>query len=87
MNTMKFKFYSDPGHGWMAVKRTLLVEYGVLDRISFYSYQRGDTVYLEEDCDAPTLITVLASKGFVLEYDERHTENRSPIRSCERFSV
>lgn len=49
---MKFKFYCDPGHGWLAVKRTLLDELGIAHLISPYSYAKGGTVYLEEDCDA-----------------------------------
>lgn len=84
---MKLKFYTDPGHGWVAVKRKLLTEYGVADKITSYSYQKGDTVYLEEDCDASTLITQIALKGIVIEYDERHTDRRSPIRNYESYKA
>jgi len=49
----KFDFYSDPSHGWLKVKRQELVELGIENRISGYSYQKGDAVYLEEDSDAP----------------------------------
>ena len=34
MSTLKVKFYSDPGHGWVAVKRQLLVDLGILDKRS-----------------------------------------------------
>ena len=84
---IKLKYYTDPGHGWVAVKRKMLIENGVLNRITPFSYQKGDTVYLEEDCDASTLITVLATKGLVIQYVNKHTNNRSPIRNYEHFHI
>tara|TARA_R100001244_G_scaffold59072_2_gene49743 strand:+ start:129 stop:389 length:261 start_codon:yes stop_codon:yes gene_type:complete len=51
-----FTFTEDPGHAWLPVKRSLLKELGVADVISSYSYQEGDTVWLEEDCDAGVFI-------------------------------
>lgn len=46
----------DPGHGWLAVKREELIAMGILHHITSYSYQKGATVYLEEDCDASTFV-------------------------------
>ncbi len=83
----KIKFYSDPGHGWGAVKRQKLYELCIADKISPFSYQKGNTVYLEEDCDLPKLTTALALKGEVIEYVEKHTDSRSPIRSYDCFRV
>lgn len=48
----QFVFHSDPGHGWLAVKMNDLKFFGIESKISEYSYMKGDTVYLEEDCDA-----------------------------------
>jgi hypothetical protein len=79
------KFYADPGHGWGAVKRKVLDQLGITDKISTYSYQKGQTVYLEEDCDLSTLVTALALKGEVVQYKEKHTNKYSPIRSYEHF--
>lgn len=84
----RFKFYPDAGHGWLAVKRKLLIELGILNKITGYSYQKGQTVYLEEDCDASTFIDALKEKG--IEYDIIHPNNwpdRSPIRSYEYFQM
>jgi len=53
-----YTFYEDPGHGWLSVKRQELVDLNILNQISSYSYQRGNTVYLEEDCDAPVFLRV-----------------------------
>jgi len=63
----------------------MLVDYGVADKITHFSYQKGDTVYLEEDCDAPTLVNAIALKGIVINYKSRQTDRRSPIRSYEFY--
>lgn len=46
-----YKFYEDPGHGWLEVTRAELEQLGLLDKISGYSYQDRMFVYLEEDSD------------------------------------
>lgn len=85
---MKFKHYSDPGHGWVAVKRKLIVELGLLNAISPYSYQKGGTVYLEEDCDAYKVLDKLNFLGVKVKVDiKEQSERSSPIRSYDRFSV
>ena len=85
MTGMKLKHYTDPGHGWVAVKRNLLVELGILEKITSYSYQKGQTVYLEEDCDYTTLVETLKTRGITVELIEKYTNNRSPIRSYPSF--
>lgn len=85
MNTIKIHFYEDPGHGWAAVKRTLLADLGVAGRVSGYSYQRGGTVYLEEDCDLSLLIGALKERGITPCFVDHHTDRRSPIRSYESY--
>lgn len=82
-----FHFYSDPGHGWLAVKRELLHRLGIAHLISTYSYQRGKTVYLEEDCDFSTFIgAYLRATGAQPSYtDHNSPHRRSPIRSYEYY--
>ena len=48
-----YRFISDPGHGWLEVPLSELVELGIAQEISSFSYQSkdGNLVYLEEDCD------------------------------------
>jgi hypothetical protein len=82
---LKVKLYTDPGHGWVAVKRKLLDELGIADKITYFSYQKGKTVYLEEDCDLSTFATAMNLKGIILKYDQKHTNNRHPIRSYENY--
>ena len=52
MENEKFVFFSDPCHGWIRVKKTLLEALGIAERITPYSYENGEYAYLEEDCDA-----------------------------------
>lgn len=81
-----FKMYSDPGHGWLAVPVAYLIDAGVvLCSISTYSYARGKTIYLEEDCDAGKFISAWRAKYGSFFYENKFTDNRSPIRSYESF--
>lgn len=79
-----YVFHTDAGHGWLAVKRSELVRLGILDQISPYSYQRGDTVYLEEDCDAGTFCKAKEEKGEKIETRESY-HDRSPLRNYACF--
>ena len=78
-------YYTDPGHGWFAVKRAELAALGILGQVSHYSYQRGRTVYLEEDCDASLYFAAHKAAGTVPAYIEKHTDKRHPIRSYSTF--
>ena len=51
--TDKFTMICDPGHGWLEVPWFHLKRLG-LNPTDFtqYSYRKGNTFYLEEDCDA-----------------------------------
>jgi hypothetical protein len=82
---MKLKYYTDPGHGWIAIKRKVLNDLEVADKITVFSYQKGQTVYLEEDCDAFLVMQKLSEKGITVTIDRKHTNNRSPIRNYNRF--
>lgn len=82
---MKLKYYTDPGHGWIAIKRKVLNDLKVADKITVFSYQKGQTVYLEEDCDAFLVMQKLSEKGITVTFDRKHTNNRSPIRNYNRF--
>jgi hypothetical protein len=79
-------YHQDPGHGWFGVKRAALSALGILEQVSSYSYQRGETVYLEEDCDASLFFKAVRDRlGQNPQYQERHTNKRSPIRSYNCF--
>lgn len=81
-----FQSYSDPGHGWAKVPKALLVEMGIEQHISHYSYQRNGFAYLEEDADLSKFCT--AYRGFFGEDPKfrHHTaDKRSRIRGYSSY--
>ena len=77
--------YSDPGHSWAKVKRSVLHNLGIANDITPYSYQRGEYVYLEEDCDLSTLCMALNQCNTRIKFVEKHTDRDSRIRSYECY--
>jgi hypothetical protein len=82
---MQILYYTDAGHGWFKVNRKLLSKLGIAGDISNYSYQRNDSVYLEEDCDAGRLFKALDSAGMAWSYKQFHTDKTSKIRGYQYF--
>jgi hypothetical protein len=78
-------YYTDPGHGWFAVKLAELEALGIDRAISTYSYKRGKTAYLEEDCDASLYFAALRKAGTEWRYTEKHTDRRHQIRSYSHY--
>lgn len=85
--TLTLRVYNDPGHAWAAIKKSKLHELGIADKITTYSYQRGDTAYLEEDCDLSTLMHAVKQAGITLQFREFHTNNRSRIRGYDSYHL
>lgn len=57
--------FIDPAHSWLKVRRQDLEELDIADKITAYSYQRGDYAYLEEDTDMTTFLNAyLTRQGF-----------------------
>lgn len=83
INNRSFNYYSDPGHGWIAVKIKVLSELGLSPSdFTGYSYLRGKTIYLEEDDDASKFIETWVKKfGDRPNIVRKYTNNNSPIRS------
>lgn len=80
-----FNYYSDPSHGWLKVKKDLLIKLGISNQISTYSYQRGEWAYLEEDCDFSKLVDALALADIPCRIIHKHTNKSSKIRSYESY--
>lgn len=77
-----FDFYSDPGHGWLKVGKAILRELGIADKISGFSYMRGDHAFLEEDCDATVFYYAYQRKhGFPPRWKSHVADKSSRIRS------
>lgn len=79
------RFVSDPGHGWLEVPMSTIRYLGIENKISGYSYRKGDTAYLEEDCDAPVFIDAYRNRyGARPRFTEVFEEN-TPIRSYNGY--
>lgn len=86
MSTITKVFHSDPGHGWLAVKLKELKDFDITDKVSSFSYVKGKSVYLEEDCDAGLYIEAMKEKGVIVKTRESYREY-TPIRNYESYSV
>jgi len=87
MKNLKLNYFTDPGHGWVSVKLQTLIDLGIADRVSYYSYMRGSSAYLEEDCDLGLLYQACDSRGLKIDLIEKHTNKRSPIRSYATYKA
>jgi len=85
MKNLKLNYFTDPGHGWVSVKLQTLIDLGIADKISTYSYIRGNSAYLEEDCDLGLLFATCDAIGLKIDLITKHTNNRSPIRSYATY--
>ena len=82
----KFYYYQDPGHGWVAVPMSLLEKLNIAGEISTYSYQRGKTVYLEEDRDLGIFFNAYRDiYGADPVLISKHCDGRSRIRSYDNY--
>lgn len=80
---MKFTYFTDAGHGWLKVSKALLVKLGIADKITPYSYVRGDFVYLEEDMDYTTFANAFGTDK--IQVVNKHTNKSSKIRSYKSY--
>lgn len=86
---MTFKFFSDPGHGWLRVDVASAQAVG-LEPSSFsrFSYQWGHWLYLEEDMDASTFVKAyMAKHNRPPVIKEHNSDRRSVIRSYPRIAA
>ena len=86
MKTFTITIYSDPAHAWGKVKRQVLINLGIADKISHYSYQYKDNVYLEEDCDLRVLHDTLIKLDTNIKFVEKCSNKSSRIRSYDRYA-
>ena len=86
MKDKTYVFHTDPGHGWLAVPFKDLYALGIEDKISGYSYVKGKTAYLEEDCDAAVFINAYKAKfGKMFAFRESYKE-RTQIRYFKDYT-
>jgi hypothetical protein len=87
-NTMIFNFHSDSGHGWLAVKNSLVRELGLAKQITQCSYMQGNSSYLEEDVDMIRFLNAFRIKfGVEAQIKFLKSRNNSAIRYFKRFEM
>jgi len=84
--SIELNFFSDSGHGWIGTNKALLVQLGIDNDISTYSYIDGDVVYLEEDCDASRLINKLKDNNINYSLNEIYQDGDCFIRNLKRYN-
>jgi len=84
---MKYKFFQDPGHGWVEVPIAELRRLKIEGLISPCSYCNGHMAYLEEDCDASAWIEAKRAAGEDYDIVDLHTNNDSIIRRFQPFGA
>ncbi len=84
--TRVYQCYSDPGHGWARVPMSDIIALGIANKITPYSYMRGSWAYLEEDCDASTLVRACEAQGIAVTFKSHATCDRpSSIRNYDSY--
>jgi len=83
----QFDYIQDPGHGWVKVPLSLILELGIAEKITRYSYYNNGQVYLEEDCDTCTFMNAYHERfGFDPKLRDRIArERRSRVRGYMPF--
>ena len=84
---ISIKVFADPGHACARVAKSKLVTLGISDKISTYSYQKGENAFLEEDCDLSVLMGALRERGYEIKFNESHTNRQSKIRNYSTYKA
>lgn len=85
-----YQFFEDPGHGWLKVQRSELRDLGIEHKISSFSYQEGQDVYLEEDCDISIFANAKLGKNYAFSLFSPGTvemvyHENTPVRTYSHF--
>jgi hypothetical protein len=81
----KYQSYSDPGHGWLRVPVSELERLEIADKITHYSYQKGNNVFLEEDCDVATFLEAKRARNEKVEIQHISSNRQSRIRGYASY--
>ena len=83
---MIIHIFNDASHSWGRVQFKKLVEFGIADKITQYSYMKGSYVYLEEDVDLTTLLRELIKREIQYTF-KHHYAKRSSIRNFQSYNA
>ncbi|WP_297085404.1 hypothetical protein [uncultured Draconibacterium sp.] len=81
LKTMKYTFFSDPGHGWLKVPIEHIKQLGIESQITCFSYVSNNDkyAYLEEDVDANIFVKAAMREGWIEDINKsvRQSETNS----------
>lgn len=83
---LAYTYHQDPGHGWLEVPVQELKDLGIAQRITAYSYMKGDKAFLEEDLDAGTFLDMREKVNKHIELKNEFTNDRSFIRNFPSYN-
>ena len=78
---------NDAGHEWLAVGIAELIRLGIADKISAFSYVKGNTAYLEGDCDAAVFFDAKQKAGETVNTRIGKHWDRWPGRSFRSYNA
>ena len=87
-----YQYFTDPGHGWLKVKKSELIALKIAEKISSCSYEKNGFVYLEEDCDMHLFVeTKFPVRKDAIHFMQNsvkynHTDHQSTIRNYNLYS-
>ena len=85
MKTKTLYYFTDPGHGWVRVRREEKLFQSIAHMVTGCSYQRGKYVYLEEDYDAGLYVKAIKEAGMEIKWEQYSTNRLSKIRGYESY--
>lgn len=74
----------DPGHAWLKVPIKSLFKHDIADKITIFSYLRGEYAYLEEDQDARIYLDMV--KKNARDIKATHTNKYSKVRGYHSYT-
>jgi hypothetical protein len=82
---MKYKYYTDPGHGWLEVPVEELQRLNLIGKLSASSYVSNNRklAYLEEDCDMGLFFKARGEEG--VDMETIHSNTDSWIRKLDHW--
>jgi hypothetical protein len=83
---IKSTYYSYSNHGYLAVKLSDVIDLGIRDLITEYSFYNATTAYLEEDCDMPLFVKTLKVLGYTLNCNDVTYDGPSYFKNLNRFN-
>lgn len=81
---MTCRWFVDCGHGWLRVKKELIHSLGISKKISSFSFQRKNFVYLEEDCDANVFLSAYFNDAdWCIKENLIRLAHQIPVTNCK----